>query len=1005
MQKNARRVQAVLVVLVMCVGGSVAYAADPPAKTYQIGPQSVSAALKAFAAQADMQLIFTEKDAGGAKSGGVTGTKSARQALQEILKGTGLEFEFTANNVVVVRKVSAAVLATKSSDPPDEDAEDRRKEGKSKSSDGFRVAQVDQTNAGPQAVEKEDKKPKGAELQEVIVTGSRIPVRSEVGPTEVKVYGREQLDESGQTTVADFLNTLPSVSIATTENGDAIPGGGTTVSLRGLPYGTTLVLLNGRRLETSATQQFSDIFDLNNIPMAAVDRIEILPNGSSAIYGSDAIAGVVNIILRKDFQGIEVTSKYGWASDIHDSTSGLAWGKDWDQGSVSIVGSYQTRSELRAEDRGLTASQDYRTYGGPNNNSMTCSPGNVYSADGVTPLTGLGGATYAAVPAGFNGTPSIAEFAATAGKLNECGQNTGVSLIPPTNRWGIFAEGSYKLTSSAEVFSEVLFSHVQEPQYTGYTGLFGLPGFQVFTVPATNPFNPFGTTVGVSERLSSLPRDGQFTTTDFHRVLVGVRGSVFDSWHWELSARDSRDSSDQENRQGNVDVGGIQNALNSSNPATALNPFVAGPPGSLSQLQSFFSDQFFSYTGRERAMDGIVRGSVLTLPAGPLQLAVGAESTWITLSSNALAQAATVTTFERRISSIFAESRIPILGSGSDWNAGDVLDLSIAGRNDHYSDFGSKSTPQVGLEWRPMHAILLRAAYADSFKAPALVELYGPHSSFQNTQIQDPLTNQVEFVTVQAGGNPNLRPQTGVSRSIGITYSGGGIPNLALSVNAWSVDLNNAVQQLASQLIVNNASAFPGRIVRGPSQNGQPGPITEVDDTWVNFGSIRVAGIDYQGTYSLDTRAGAFSPSIGATQTYKYSEALMPGTPAINAVSVAQDTGDWAPRWKGTVAMDWKRGHFAAYLGARYVGRYLDYDSTREIGNFWLCDTSVQYYFGAERASTNRTAKGAYAQFGAVNLFDRQPQFSNFFFDFVGYDSAQADIRGRFLYLQVGLKL
>jgi len=258
------------------------------------------------------------------------------------------------------------------------------------------------------------------------------------------------------------------------------------------------VLLNGRRLETSGAQAFGNFFDLNNIPLAAIDRIEVVADGSSAVYGSDAIAGVVNIILKKDFRGVEVNTRYSAAANLDESNSSLAWGTRWDQGSLTVIGSYQARGQLLVSQRALTASNDYTQFGGLDTNINDCNPGNVYSVDGVTPLPGLGTATYAAVPAGFKGTPSVPEFAATAGTLNECTSSFGSTLIPQTHRAGVFAQADYALTPTLQLFTELMYSSVGEFKQDGFNALDGSPGSQAFMVSSSNPYNPFGTMVGVS---------------------------------------------------------------------------------------------------------------------------------------------------------------------------------------------------------------------------------------------------------------------------------------------------------------------------------------------------------------------------------------------------------------------------------------------------------------------------------------------------------------------------
>jgi iron complex outermembrane receptor protein len=975
---------------------------------FNIAPQPLQNAVIQYTDQSGVQITSAAELLKGRKSAAVVGTFSASAALTKLLGGTELEFDVVDPNTVAIRakgqnhSASSKPLTDSPSVQPPSTA------GLKVPADRFRVAQADQGASGEtssvERKKKEVSEKKADQLEEIVVTGSRLKIKVNEGPQEVKVYTREQIDQSGQTTVADFLNTLPDVSVAIGENGFQTFAGGTTVQLHGLPVGTTLVLLDGRRLETSGSQGRSgDFFDLNNIPLSAVERIDVVADGSSAVYGSDAIAGVVNIILKKDFDGFEAKARYGGAAGTHEWDNDLAWGKRWDSGSFSIIGSYQSRSELDVSARELTQSNDYRAFGGADNNGNTCNPGNVYSIDGATPLPGLGNATFAAVPRGFTGTPSIQEFARTAGALNECSFAFGSNIFPATERAGIFIEGNYRLTRFVELFTELMYSHVQQLGSIGFNGLFGSPGAQnqSFTVAAANPYNPFGTDVGISGLFTSNPLRESYGTV-FVRPLVGARGSVLNSWQWEISAWDSRDSTKHFVPSGIENATLIQNALNSTDSATALNPFVNGPYGQPQLLQSLFSDLYETFAGQGQAINGFMRGPLFQLPSGPIELVIGAEYDRDTLSfdevNDGFDPPNTLISHGRHSYAMFGEARIPIVANHVDLHAGETLALTLAARHDHYDDFGTHNTPQLGAEWRPADTLLIRASYARAFKAPALLQLDAPILAFPVNLI-DPLSGNAVHTTRTVGGNPALSPETGNSRTIGVVWSSQAIQGLQLSLTHWSVNETDAIQAPSYLVILANESLFPGRVTRDANGN-----ITLINGTYVNFGKIEVSGLDYRISHQHPTWFGTFTSSLTATQTYRYSTALTPNSPAVDATSIAQDSGNWAPRWKGTAAFGWKRGPYSANFDARYVGRYQDYDSTQVIGNFWLADVNCRLAVGQFISPDNQWLKGAYAEFGAVNLFNKLPQFSNAFFDQLGYDPAQADIRGRFVYAQLGVK-
>jgi len=554
-----------------------------------------------------------------------------------------------------------------------------------------------------------------------------------------------------------------------------------------------------------------------------------------------------------------------------------------------------------------------------------------------------------------------------------------------------------------------MYSHIQLYQLLGHPFLFGVNGFQSFSAAASNPYNPFGQAVGVSDVFASLPEARQNTDTVFFRPLVGARGTLLEAWRWELSAWDSEDRTNVSEPVTVPDNTAIQNALNSSNPATALNPFVAGPQGSSQLLNSLFSDGLVRFLGRGEAINGFVSGPLLKLPSGQIDLVVGSEYDRDTLSFDEVAingvPPNTQSAFHRDSYAAFGEARVPIIANPTDPHAGDTFAATLAGRFDHYSDFGSITTPQFGLEWRPLDSLLLRGSYAHAFKAPPLPDLYTPSTSHQSVY-NDPLTGKPEQMTIVQGGNPSLNPEKGRSHTFGIVYSSKTIPDFRLTITNWNVIESNTIENVSPLVLIDNEPSFPGDVIRASNCSGKgPCPITRVIDTFVNFGNIDVAGIDYQLNYSYKTEFGTWTPSINASETYRYVATLTPGSPALDSLSRAQDSGNWAPRWKGTVALQWKRGVYSANVDGRYIGRYQDYDSTRQIGNFWLCDANFRYAIGNAFMPNSDWAKGAYIEVGAVNLFNSLPQFSNYDADFLGYDPTQADIRGRFIYASFSVKL
>lgn len=965
---------------------SAAYAQQPtpaPERTviFDVAGQPMLDALNQFATQAGLRIVFQSRAAAGLTSPRLAGPYTPAEGLRKILAGTDLQYRFRDARTVEIR--SAADDTLKKAEP--EETSSSHPTTSLESPPGNHADRVES-------------------VEQITITGSRLSGNTQGGAQDTRVYTRDYIDRSGQNTVADFLNTLPTASVAATnETSFQTYGGMTTVNLRGLPSGTTLVLLNGRRVQTSGPTALygSDFFDLNNIPLAAVDRIEVVSSGSSAIYGADAIAGVVNVVLKKSFSGFEGSVKHGTADGLDETSANLAFGFEHERMSASIVGSYQKRGELNNTERALSASNDYTAFGGPNNNGLVCPLANVFSTNGQ-PLPGAPAgstATFAAVSgSATTGKPALTAF--NYGSLNRCSGVLGSSLIQAAERGGMLLQGQYK-ARGFDLFAEILYSDSRNEQQGGYANFFGTESSQTYTVAAQNPYNPFGVTVGIA-RLETGAPGGNDVRTRLFRPLVGARGALFSSWDWEIAAWQTEDRTSVTSSN-TLLSDQIQARLDSPDPATALNPFVAGPSASNSVLDPLFSNEELKFFGRQRAVSGFLRGNAFDLPAGPLAVVLGAELNDSLLRPRYIRTfnrpPNTELSFDRRSYAAFIETRLPLLASDTESGRNEKLVLSAAGRYDHYDDFGGTTTPQFGVELRPVPSLLIRATHADAFKAPPLPALYNPQVIAPSVSVTDRRTGQRVSVQSISGGNPQLDPIRGDTQTAGLVWSSQSLPNLQLSATYWRIDEQDAIQPLSAQTIINNEASFPDRVVRDAT-----GRITRVDRTNLNFGAIRVSGGDYSIGYEHSGALGTWAPSLNATQIYRYESSLVPGAPPVDGLSRAQDTNNWAPRWKGTAALSWSMRPLTASVGARYVGKYNDYNSTRTLGDFWLFDANVRHELG-QLLSADSFWKGAYIEVGGVNLFDKQPQYSAYFFNFVGYDAAQADIRGRFVYALFGVKL
>lgn len=982
-----------LLVLVMIAGiaGTVQAQSEVMARTVNIDidAQPLAAALIEFSEQAGVQIIAPAATVQDVATKGVHGQMPLSKALDKLLQGTRLGYHQTGANTIGIdapQSPGSALSDTNSTSQP---------EPSTTAKPGNGPAEAITSKGG------DEQRAEGSsqELQQVVVVGSRIPQSAKDSAVPIDVYTREDIDRSGASSVAQFLNTISQVSAQDTTTGNLQNyGGATTVQLHGLPEGTTLVLINGRRLEsTSGAVAATSFFDLNQIPMAAVDRIEVLPSGSSAVYGGDALGGIINIVLKQGYQGAEADVRYGRTSDgaYNEAQYSLSAGWKSDRWSLSLVGMYADNSELSGTERYATTHVNPAGAG----LSRYSDPGNVCSANGKN-LNGLNAAC-AGVPKGSTGENLIpADFTATAGILNKSVLISGYSYLAPSSRYGFYAYGTYDLVPSVQLFTELLYSKLKQQSYT-YQPVTAL------SVPASNVYNPFGENVIVSYQFAGIGRGCECKSVDYARPLVGLRGTLASRWDWEIAAWTSRDWDHM------PDFNGIRNAANITSALAngTFNPFQDGPGASLQVLSTFYSVLQQDYRGSTDAANAFIRGRLLSLPSGDVQAVVGGEYQRDGLDWEVPATASNNFALRRESEAGFAELKVPIIGNHAHPGLGDTLSTQLAIRYDRYSDFGSHASAQAGLEFRPVASLLLRASYSSAFKPPSIYQLDRPALHYPDT-VNDPQRGgQSENVDYIIGGTPSLKPETGWSRNIGLVFSPDDVKGLDVSLTNWMIRLRNGFAGVSDTQIVNDPDAFPRCLTRAAPGPGDPypvGPIISINCSFANFGFIDEAGLDLGVKWHKRTAFGEFLPSLSVTNTYRYIYERNPALGPQGALSQAIDGGNFAPRWKGTLALSWTKGLFQAGADGRYVGSYKDVtDLTpepRSLGNFSYIDANFRYDFGKEIAPASRYLSGAFVSGGVRNLFNRQPQYSDYLYGETGYDPTESDLVGRLLWVQAGLR-
>lgn len=952
--------------------------------------QPLAESLRAIARQTGVSVIFDPDKVGGRSARAVSGQLTAEEAVSRALEGSDLVLTVMPDGPIVIR--AARGQPASAPRPPSV----RPVRGVESGAAPVAVLVQASTAGGDAVVGEEAQVP--VSLTRVEVTGSRLKRIEADGPTPVNVYTRADIERSGQPTLDRFLSGLNEVSMNPGEGGSSQTNGQGSVQLRGLPLGSTLVLVNGRRVQAAGSSQ-GNFFNLSMIPMAAVERVEIVPVGSSAVYGGDALAGVVNIILKKKLEGLVLDARLGSARGVGDGSVSLGTGGASEAGSFMVLGSYRKATPLTMSERGYFSDADYRRFGGADARTRFCTPGTVSSVTAAN-LPGLG-SSFAGIPSVSAGQSlTVVSFAPTAGQANLCNSmanGNGSALVHGFETLGLHSGVERHLGADWTAFGELTLA--RERLHAEQAGFL----LNNVLVPATNPYNPFGVAVRVSGRLGlENGAEALHRETDFKRVLLGLRGELLPGWELEASASSTRDDGLNTLSNTTANVAARTAALASSNPATALNPFTAGRAASEEVLSAIWPDSNRDGRGRKDQASMFVRGSALTLPTGSVDVIVGAETARDRFLS--AIRGGNSVGGRRSNSAIYGEARVPLWRTSPDAGpAWDLAALTVAARRDVYSDFGGANTYQAGVEFRPSRTSLLRASTATSFKPPTLLQANVNDVSLTSDAygLRDPQRGNALILggEVLRTTNPNLNPEKGKAMSLGAVWEPASSAGTRLGLTAWQVKINGLISLLWPQTAVDNEALFPGFVQRSPAAAGAPGPITRVLYTEVNFGKVDTAGVDMEIAHAWRTAGAKWTASASATRSTKYDVALAPGSPVAQRLSL-RAVDYWAPKWKGRIQAGVDLGAWNWGVTSRYLGAYRDMaPDGRSLGDYWVHDLAASLdlkQFGLD----SPMVKNARLSMVIANLSDRQPEYVS---TLPYYDVTQADWRGRYLTLRLSL--
>lgn len=811
------------------------------------------------------------------------------------------------------------------------------------------------------------------------------------------VLEQADIGSLGASTAAEVLEYLPQQPYMRASG--LRVGGEQYADLRGLGPDSTLVLINGRRVNASATSIDWNAVDLNTIPLAAINRIEILLDSMAARAGADSTAGVINFILKDHYGAPTVEAHYGAASGGAEEAR-LSLGADGSFGSLSVSGliDYFSRKELPGAERELWRDQDYRRFGSADLRSPDSNPGNITS----TSFANLPGLTsrFAAVPTqDADTTLTIDDFRSTADTRNLESAYAIRSIVPAARRLSFVGSATLALPRRMSAFGELLIAdRVSE--------LHNLPtAVSSVVVPPTNPFNPFKVPVIANLRLSGVGPQLETIDALFTRVLLGLRREGV-RWTSELSVLYEQDSAEHTSANA-LNPARVADALAQTDPSLSLNVFDDGLGAAPDVLRTLVTPSIKrEFVSRETQLHATVNGLLFDLPSGSITALIGVEYRRPEVSVNALTKG----DGHRSVSAAFTELQVPLWGGGHSM-AGNALELNLASRWDRYDDVGNTWNSHAALAWRPNSHLQLRASFGTSFRPPSLWEMYQPVSSFPAALPDPKRHNELASHTVTVGGNPDLEPARAKSWSLGVRLKPHESRDIELAGNWWHVDIDQRLTPVTVNALFAREDLFPGRVRRAqPSEAdiaaGLPGRLLALDFRSANLGRLSADGLDLSLQSAIDSKFGRFSPSVSATWISRFETVDVPGMAVDNRVAHASIFGT-IPRWRVVAGLNWTDSAISVTSTVRFVSRYDDFNvlqnrsTERDIRSHALVDVQASWDLSGTVSNAPSLWKGMRLTAGVSNVFDRGPQFAEAG-GYFGFDPTQGELRQRFAYARLG---
>lgn len=980
-------------------------------------------------------------------------------------------------------------------------------------------------------------------IDDIVVVGTQIRGAPTTEALPVVVFDQDQIDAVGAVSGDDLMRSIPQMgdvlfdSANNPQTSNSARGDVNSVNLRSLGVGNTLVLLNGRRMVQHPTSQgTSDTgtvpvlsYNSNAIPVAGLERVEVLLDGAAAIYGADAVAGVVNTVLQDDFDGLRLDTRYGGAegTSLREFDANLFAGRDLERGNVSLFVNYSDRTALMAEDQDFTRSDDmrpffssfqgYETSNVPDGRSshspwaqlaIPATTTALRPRQGTTVLTTAAGAFHVQ-PSSFgctganlgNGTCLVSGTVAYSGNNRDMRYDTrhGTTVRTDLERINVFATGRYDLTDNIEAFGEIgvyaAESNAIQPPVVNLNGLW---------IPASNYWNPFGPVTFANGQVNpnrlpglvNVPAAGlpvrlgnyRFVDTGFQevtvnnyqsRILGGLRGE-WAGFDWETALLYSE--AEAEDISPNINMTALQQQLALSTP-DAYNPFGGGciatpsyadcSPSSQAAIDAIVFDlRRLSRTTLTLADFKMSRGDLFELPAGPVGVAFGAEVRYETqeddrdenldgtftftdmvsgernLSNVSAVSPNPDTEGDRTVAGAFVEFAVPLVSPEMNIPLVRSINVQLAGRAEHYSDFGSVAKPKIAVAWDIVDGLRIRASYSEGFRAPNLEQV--------NATQYARLAGNLDYIKCEAdiragriatinactrnasaslliSGNPDLKPEESTNQSYGLVFQPQFLPeswgDFTFTVDRWKIEQEEIVGLLGAQSALAldylnrvNGTSNPNVVRAAPTSDDVAlfagtgltpvGDVISIQDRFINLLPQTVEGLDLGFAWSKRRTAwGSFTFRVDASQLLTFSRepgdivdqlyaareagTINPLTPLPDSSQLIAQNG--RPEWKVNSAFTWRHGPWRVGLSAQYVSEVNQTGLLSSTGTPWVVGSQLigsayaQYEF-----DDIGMASGTRLRLGVRDITDEGPSLAD-----GGYLGSVQRPYGRYLYVDV----